>query len=472
MSRQRISHEKSETHSDVIAAIITPPGEGGLGALRVAGAGSLELCGPLLGWQTVHPESFHMRLTTCVHPQSGDALDEVMAVWMPAGKSYTGDEQVEIFTHGGRITLKNILHALFDAGARPAEPGEFTRRAFLAGRIDLSEAEAVAEIISAKSDFAYRAARDNLFGKTSALVDSLRTRVTKLAAFLEANVDFPEEDIETEDYREVTELCRESQDTLKRLIDSYSGGKIIRDGFKVALCGAPNSGKSSLFNALLKTHRALVSETPGTTRDYLSEWIQIGDIAVELSDTAGLRDDAGEIEAAGQEFARRIAEQSDLALWLIDVSESNWSQNLSKSFAANLDHCILIANKTDLLDKTKLPGLDQLAQKHFPRKKLIPISCKTGAGLDALESALETEINLRLPDQTDAYIVTSERHKQKFSEARAALDKVASGLSDNASPELIAFDVRQALNALDEITGKVYTEDLLDIVFANFCVGK
>ncbi|MFQ5607404.1 MAG: tRNA uridine-5-carboxymethylaminomethyl(34) synthesis GTPase MnmE [Candidatus Zixiibacteriota bacterium] len=468
MPQRRRSKTTKETGRDLIAAIITPPGEGGIGALRVAGDGALDLCAPVLRWtdSAARPHPFYMKRATLTDTESGEELDDVMAVWMPPGKSYTGDEQVEIFSHGGRVVLRRILQALFDAGARPADPGEFTRRAFLCGRIDLTEAEAVAEIISAKSDFAYRAARDNLFGKTSRLVEQLREKVTRLAALLEANVDFPEEDIETNDYREIRGLCGESQSALRALRDSYTGGAIIRDGFRIALCGRPNAGKSSLFNALLKTHRAIISETPGTTRDYLSEWIQVGDIAVELSDTAGMRDSPGQIESLGQEFSRAIAERAELILWIADVTEADCRRTIPKDLAPGARNYLVVANKIDLLDESDISSLREGADR------IALISCKTGAGLDDLEKALENEIQTRLGDQVDGYFVTSERHQQKFSAALTALDHVELGIKENASPELLAFDVRQALNALDEITGRVYTEDLLEVVFSSFCVGK
>lgn len=450
------------TDDDIIAAIITPPGEGGLGAIRCAGSGARALCAPFLRW-TTSPEPFHLTHTIFSIPSASTPLDEVMAVWMPAGKSYTGDEQVEIFTHGGRIVLQQVLRALFDAGARPAEPGEFTRRAFLSGRIDLTRAEAVAELISAKSEFAYGAARDNLFGETAGVVERLRERLTELAAELEANVDFPEEEIQPDDYQRLVVSCRRLAVEVLSLADSYRRGAVVRDGFKVALAGRPNAGKSSLFNALLGRHRALVSETAGTTRDYLSEWITLGGFAVELIDTAGLRDSAERLERAGQELSRTLIDAAHLTLWIVDSAESEWGAECHNDLSSYVDRNILV-----VVNKIDLGG----ATTNLASAGDIRISCKTGAGLSELEGLLLAQIEALAPDQTDGMVVTSERHHRKLLAAHEALERARTGLEHRLSPELIAFEVGQARNALDEITGAVYTDDLLERIFSKFCIGK
>ncbi len=458
--------------NELIASIITPPGEGGVGAIRVAGDGARMFCAPFLKWganSAPLPESFSLKLTVFSIPESGVALDEVMAVWMPKGKSYTGDEQVEIYCHGGRVVLLNILRALYDAGARPAEPGEFTKRAFLAGRIDLTKAEAVAELISANSQRSYSAARDNLFGKTSSEVDRLRKLTMTLAATFEAQVDFPEEEIDPDEYDSLIGDIVDIRDSMQRLVDSYRSGVVIRDGFKIALCGRPNAGKSSLFNALLKKNRAIISSIAGTTRDYLSEWIELGGFAVEITDTAGLRETTNEIETAGQKFAGEIANASHLALWLVDCSAENWREELSGDTPPETKTLIAF-NKIDLPEAK--PESDTTLTFGGKQCETLAISCKTEQGIEALERRILVEIESLLSDQTDGAIITSERHKQKLSEAIVALDAVDSGLKNRLSPELIAFDMKAVLQALDEITGKVYTDDLLGVIFSSFCIGK
>ncbi|MCH9032134.1 MAG: tRNA uridine-5-carboxymethylaminomethyl(34) synthesis GTPase MnmE [candidate division Zixibacteria bacterium] len=463
----------SAAQKEIIAAIITPPGEGGVGAIRVAGDGALALCAPFLNWGerkdgsgggSDTPEAFMMRYSPFAKSPGGEALDETLAVWMPRGKSYTGDEQVEIFCHGGMIVLRSILQTLFDAGAKPAEPGEFTKRAFLNDRIDLTRAEAVAEMISAKSEFALGAARDNLFGKTGDLIKSMRERLVTLLATLESYVDFPEEEIDSDDYDLLLSICEEVTGTLSALIDSYRGGALIRDGFKIALAGRPNAGKSSLFNALLRKNRAIVSQSPGATRDYLSEWITLGEFTVMITDTAGLRETSEEIESQGQNFAKRILSEANLTLWLVDSSIDSWPTDAKSDLSeADLARTLIVANKTDL------------AHKEFGIElnvKTYPLSCKTGEGLAELEKIVLEFILKSMPDQTDGLIVTSERHLNKFREALGQMRLVMEGIAEKKSPELIAFDARQATRALDEITGVVYTDDILEQIFSKFCIGK
>ncbi len=458
--------------NELIASIITPPGEGGIGAIRVAGVGSRDFCAPFLGWsasETDTTSQFYLKLTRFTSPESGEILDEVMAVWMPSGKSYTGDEQVEIYCHGGRIVLLNVLRALYAAGARPAEPGEFTKRAFLAGRIDLTKAEAVAEMISSNSQRSYSAARDNLLGQTSQEVERLRTLTVKLAATFEAQVDFPEEEIDPDEYDSLIKDVVVIRDSIQSLVNSYRAGIVIRDGFKVALCGRPNAGKSSLFNALLKKNRAIISPTPGTTRDYLSEWIELGGFAVEITDTAGLRETTNEVEVAGQQFAYDLANAADMALWLVDCSGEKWRDDLVGDTPP--DTLTIVA-----LNKIDLPGVcisdDSKVTIGDETCEALAISCKTEQGIEELERRIQAGIESALEDQTDGKIITNERHKEKLAEALESLVAVSDGLNSHVSPELIAFDLKAVLRSLDEITGKIYTDDLLGVVFSSFCIGK
>jgi tRNA modification GTPase len=458
--------------NELIASIITPPGEGGVGAIRVAGFGSRKFCAPFLNWSASEAAAsfpFYLKLTKFTIPESGEVLDEVMAVWMPSGKSYTGDEQVEIYCHGGRVVLLNVLRALYAAGARAAEPGEFTKRAFLAGRIDLTRAEAVAEMIEANSQRSYSAARDNLLGKTSQEVERLRTLTVNLAATFEAQVDFPEEEIDPDEYDSLIEDVILIRDSIGRLVNSYRAGIVIRDGFKIALCGRPNAGKSSLFNALLKKNRAIISSTPGTTRDYLSEWIELGGFAIEITDTAGLRDTSSDIEVAGQQFANELANAAHLALWLVDCSSDVWKKEIADDSPPDAT-TIVVFNKVDL------PGACASGESTVTfgggACDALSISCKTEQGIEELERRILAVIESTLEDQTDGNMITNERHKRKLSEALESLIAVHEGLENHVSPELIAFDLKAVLRALDEITGKVYTDDLLEVVFSSFCIGK
>jgi tRNA modification GTPase len=456
--------KKNRSDDDTIVAIITPPGEGGIAAIRMAGPASRTIASQFLCSSTGESTEwlpFMLRFGQ-FRSRAGESLDEVMSVFMPHGRSYTGLEQVEIFCHGGRLVVRRILDELIAAGARPADPGEFTRTAFLNGRIDLARAEAVAEMISANTDISFRASREHLMGAYSEHITQLREQLVKVCAEVEASIDFPEEEISPAGREELTVALSKVEQELHTLIDSYRGGKIINEGFRVAIGGRPNAGKSSLFNLLLRQERALVNPIPGTTRDYISEWIDIEGFKVNIIDTAGLRSRGGSVEKQGQERAREIIKESHLLLWIVDLSQKSWEKTLDTDLASlPVGERLIIGNKTDLLPK-----------KAAVRSIGIQISCHTGAGLAQLHQTLLTRINAKMPDLTSGLVVTSARHKQKLSAALKSARTAKSKISEGESPELIAFDLREAANFLDEITGKLYTEQILERIFAKFCIGK
>jgi tRNA modification GTPase len=399
--------------------------------------------------------------------RDGAVIDEVMAVYMPEGKSYTGKDQVEIYCHGGRQVVKLIQDELINSGARVAEPGEFTRMAFLAGRIDLTKAEAVAEIIEANTDTSYSAARDHLLGSYQAYVGQIREALIDIVAEVEASVDYPEEDIDPKQKSGLVASLDVIMSDIKELVETYRGGRIINEGFKVAIGGRPNAGKSSLFNLLLRQERALVTPTPGTTRDYLSEWIELDGYKVNLTDTAGLRQTGGTVEKAGQKSARQVLKGANLIIWMIDVSRKTWKAQLDQDLKELPGiPMLLIGNKLDLVGKTgkestKLNGGD-----------ILGLSCKTGKGIPALKKAITDNISDKMPDLTSGAVVTSARHRQKLSASLGSLKSARLKLNRDESPELTAFDLRQAVAAIDEITGKIYTEEILGRIFSKFCIGK
>jgi tRNA modification GTPase len=459
----------TQAHSDddTIVAIITPPGEGGIAAIRLAGPASRSIA--TRHFQTDQADTvtwppFVLRYGI-FQSAANEKLDEVMAVFMPHGRSYTGLEQVEIFCHGGRLVVRKILDELIASGARSAEAGEFTRIAFVNGRIDLARAEAVAEIIAANTESALRASREHLLGAYSEHVTQLREQLVRVCAEIEASIDFPEEEISPAGREELARINSEVASKLKELVDSYSGGRIIADGFRLALAGRPNAGKSSLFNLLLRQERALVNPTPGTTRDYIAEWIDIEGVKVNVIDTAGLRSQGGKIEKLGQARAREIIADCHLVIWLVDLSQKGWEKKLGADITAlPKTERMVVGNKVDLIaSKGKSEG-----------KSLIDltISCRTGAGMKELHSELAHKIGLHLPDLTSGLVVTSARHKQKLGAALKAVQSANRKIAGQESPELIAFDLREASNFLDEITGKVYTEQILERIFAKFCIGK
>lgn len=389
-------------------------------------------------------------------------IDEITAVYMPKGKSYTGEEQVEIFCHGGQLVVNKILSIIIENGARAAEPGEFSKLAFLNGNISLSKAESVAEIIAASTEKSYSAAREHMLGAYSEHISMLRQQLIEITAEIEASIDYPEEDIDPEDKEALKNKTENLLGALKELIDSYKGGKIVKEGFRVAIAGRPNAGKSSLFNLFLNEQRALVTPTAGTTRDYLSEWIDLGGYKVNIFDTAGLRKSGGKIEKAGIDSSKAIIKKADLILWLFDSSKKGYKKELDEDIKAlKKSHKMLIANKIDLVAKSLNLGGD-----------IIQLSCKDKFGFKKLINQIVVEIEKHMPDLTSGVMVTSQRHKQKLSKAVVDIKEALGKFDDNESPELTALDLRSAINAIDEITGKIYNEEILGQIFSKFCVGK
>ena len=394
---------------------------------------------------------------------AGEVVDEVLVVSMPAGRSYTGLDQVEIFCHGGCHVVRVILEEILAAGARPAEPGEFTKLAFLNGRIDLSKAEAVAEIVAASTQTSYRAGLDHLVGTYSDYVDELRNRLLAALSDIEASIDFGEEETDSVDFQQLRSQLGEIGWQVDRLAATYRGGRIIREGYRIAVWGRPNAGKSSLFNLLLEQERALVDPTAGTTRDYLSEWIDLDGIAVNLTDTAGFRTSADRVEQKGQVKARNIVDRADLVLWMTDITAPDWQADLAKDLKGLVDkNKLLIGNKIDLVP----------AFRGSVPEDLFPLSCLTREGLNELRVALVTFINGSLPDLTAGQVVTSARHRRCLDLASESIGRAVSALEGGESPEIIALEVRQAADSLGEITGKVYTEEILGEIFSRFCIGK
>jgi len=454
--------------NDTIVAVITPPGEGGIAALRLAGPQSRAYLARFFRpsqSDNAEPEPFLLRYGHFLSAEN-EFLDEIMAVYMPHGKSYTGLEQVELFCHGGRQVVRLILDELVAAGARTAEPGEFTKMAFLNGRIDLARAEAVAELIAANTQSSYEASREHLTGAYSEHVTRIRNEIVAVMSEIEAAIDFPEDEITPSGRTELNTRLESLSSQIKLLIESYSTGRIIKEGFRIVIAGRPNAGKSSLFNLLLKHERALVNPVPGTTRDYLSEWVDIDGIAVNLIDTAGIRERGGQVERMGQERARAIMKLADLVVWIADISTNNWTRVLERDITS-LDHdrIMLVGNKIDIVRSTA-------RRRKIAEYRLVPISCRTGVGVTSFEKELSAKIWSHMPDLASGLVVTSARHKQKLTVARKAIRSASTKLGADESFELVAFDLGQAARAIDEIIGRVYTEEVLEHIFGKFCIGK
>ena len=454
--------------NDTIAAIATPAGSGGVGIIRISGPKALEILG-----QTFLPQNpkskpipYLLRFGRIVNPKDNQELDEVLAVYMPGPRSFTGEEMVEIYCHAGQFTLKSILDNILTCDCRPAEAGEFSLRRFVNRGVDLTMLEGAAEVVAAKTELAYKISREHLMGAYGEKISVIRQMIVHLLAEIEADIDFPEEkDVGSVGRRLLNERLGGIISELEHLSDSYRTGRIIQDGFRVVILGPPNAGKSSLFNYLVRQNRALVTPVPGTTRDYISEWIDIGGLPVELYDTAGLREGRGRVEKAGIEGTRRLIARADLILYLFDFKGKAYGPpdiQLRKE-----QTLLVVLNKMDLLSSIVSRAK---AWMHIlgDRFSFYIISAKTGAGVPQLIKKILMIAGTA--DLTDSIIVTSHRHKVKIDKCLTHLRRIR---RMKAQPsELISLELRQAADQIAEITGQIYTEEILGEIFSNFCIGK
>jgi tRNA modification GTPase len=456
---------------DTVAAIATPVGEGGINIIRISGPEAINIASILFqsqgGMQVVDLEPQRVTYGNLIDPANKQTVDEVLLIYFRAPHSYTGEDVIEIHGHGGAFVSSRILQLVLDQGARPAEPGEFTRRAFLNGRLDLSQAEAVADVIHAASDKALTSALAQLKGQLSDKLNALYDALLQVLGQLEAAIDFPEEGLEFKQKQQHDKNIQSIHAEIQKLVDSYRQGKIYREGLRVALVGKPNVGKSSLLNALLQEDRAIVTPHPGTTRDTLEERVRINDIHITIVDTAGLRHEAGEIEEHGIERTRHALAQADLALVIFDGSHAlDTNDALLIREVADKKKLVLL-NKSDLtlqIDESSL-------LKKLGEKRAVALSAKNGKGLEALKDALYLSA-LEGRTSGEAVVITRERHRQALAQTQEALTRVSQSLQEDRSEDLIAVDLNSALEHLGGILGKTFVDDLLDQIFNDFCIGK
>lgn len=463
---------------DTIAAISTPPGTGGIAVIRVSGPAAVPLVAPLFqhAERLQRARSHRALVGLLLDRPGGEVLDQVVATVFRAPNSYTGEDVVEISCHGGRYLAQLVLEAVLNRGARLAEPGEFTRRAFLNGRIDLAQAEAVADLIQARTKESVKYAARQLRGGISRHIRSFQKRLLALLARLELELDFAEEEVELVPREELRRELERLLQEITRLVRTYRTGRMIRDGVRVVITGKPNVGKSSLFNALLGFERAIVDETPGTTRDAIEAQLDIGGTLFRLIDTAGMRQTAERIERKGMAVARSHLEQADLVLLLLDASaplteeDTGLIERVKEIEAARNGEGpdgVVIWNKIDLL-----PGGAPRRENPLGWTEL-RLSAKTGAGLDSLHGFLSRYVQVeKAIEEGQEEMVTSLRHQRALLKAGAALKRSLQGLERELSGEFIALDVREALDAVGEITGRTTPEDVLNYIFDHFCIGK
>jgi tRNA modification GTPase len=458
---------------DTIAAIATARGEAGIGIVRVSGDLALPIAAELfrsprgvsLTELSTHTLTYGHVIDTNA---SDDVIDEVLLGIMHAPKTYTGEDIVEFNCHGGIVTLTAVLDLVVKSGARVAEPGEFTKRAFLNGRLDLAQAEAVAELIASKTDLSRKIAIEALAGKLSDTVNSLSDRLAGLLAEIEASIDFPEEDLDFMKVETQLGTARAVQTDLTALLDTATEGRIITEGVNVAILGKPNVGKSSLLNALVGATRAIVTEIPGTTRDTIEETINVNGIPLKLIDTAGIRQTDDIVEQQGVERSKAVLDRAELLLLMFDAAQPLNNADLELLQTAQSAKAILILNKVDLPVLT--PSTTLLV--HCPKKQVVETVIPEGKGLDALKVTICEELLGGERVVGESPIVTNARHQEALRRANEGLNYAIESLENGMPPDLVAVDLRISLDGLGDIVGRTTTEDILDRIFSQFCVGK
>lgn len=458
--------------TDTITAIATPVGEGGIGIIRVSGPLSeqtlLRLFRPRRPRASF--QSHQLYHGDIISPHEGDrVLDEVMIAFFKGPRSYTGEDTLEIYCHGGPLIMKTILREVLRAGGRSAEPGEFTKRAFLNNRMDLSQAQSVMEMISARTEEDLARAVSRLKGSLGDKTRALQSGLLDIAARLEAAIDFPEDDTDLPDPSHLTRELEKVAGQAKSLAATYEEGKLYREGLHVVITGKPNVGKSSILNRLVGSERAIVTAIPGTTRDLIRETVRIKGIPVDLTDTAGIRPTDNIIESKGVELVRGELARADLVIFILDGSSG--ITEVDREIAEDVrDKSLIVAvNKSDLPQRIELQELESL----LPGIEPLAVSAKTGEGMDLIEDGICRFADSRVTAGPEADVIISDlRQRDSLERAARGSEKAVAGLSGGLTADIIIMDVRDALTALGEITGDNTDREIIDRIFANFCIGK
>lgn len=481
--------------TDTIVAVATPHGEGGLAVIRVSGPEAFSLVEKMWRGKDLGSCGSHTAHLGLLIQEDGTVLDQAVATLFRAPNTFTGEDTVEISVHGSRWIQRETINRLVRLGARPAGPGEFSQRAFMNGRMDLAQAEAVADLISAGSKAAHRLAMQQMSGAFSHKLEDLRRQLVHFCSLLELELDFSEEDVEFADRSALIASATETLRVVRRLAHSYATGKVFKEGVPVAIAGCPNAGKSTLLNRLLDDDKAIVSDIPGTTRDVIEDTREIRGTLFRFFDTAGLRDTDDTVERIGIERAKERIERAAVTLWVIDPSQPlrpQTEQFLPNAGTGDSVH-ILVINKSDLtspemsgedataesdLTSPKISDANAIAEKlkeytgaDFDKCHVISISAKTGEGLGELEEAL-LRASVTDHDPDSELIVTNARHYEALTAGAEALDRAIAGLQTGVPTDLVAQDVRESLHHLGLVTGAVTTSDILTSIFQNFCIGK
>ena len=469
---------------DTICGIATPPGEGGVGIVRLSGRHSVEIAATLAKLRSGLPLAstrnhtlYLADVTLPVHGSDSPATDsnqevvgdEALIVVMRGPRSFTGEDVVEFHCHGGALILHTVCEAIIAAGGRLAEPGEFTKRAFLNGRLDLAQAEAVLDTIRAKTTGSLRVAQAQRRGVLSREIEGIRGDLVTALAHVEAALDFSEEDITFVGRAELVALLVAMSGRLTRLLETARDGRILREGATVAIVGRPNVGKSSLLNALTSTDRAIVTAIPGTTRDVLDEWLNLQGVPVRLLDTAGIRETHDPVEREGIERSHRAVEDADAVLAVFDGSLPLEESDRSVLKTLQSKRSVIVVNKSDLSSRLDLTELQVSGGEQRP---VVRLSARTGTGLPQLRDHIRSSILRQGFEPNEGLYVTNLRHITSLQTAQEGLTHALSAIDDQLSGEFVAADLRMAADALGEITGAISTDDILNRIFSEFCIGK
>ncbi|WP_234122117.1 tRNA uridine-5-carboxymethylaminomethyl(34) synthesis GTPase MnmE [Clostridium hydrogenum] len=455
---------------DTIAAISTALGNSGISIIRVSGDKALKLVDKIFVGKDkkgiMDMKTYTMRYGTIVGLSDRKAIDEVIVSYMKGPKSFTAEDVVEINCHGGIYPTKAVLEEVLKAGARIAEPGEFSKRAFLNGRIDLTQAEAVMDIINSKTELSMKSAVEQSKGRISREIMRLRDKLLEMIAHIEATVDYPEDDLEEATSDKVCNDIESMLKEIKGLLETADEGKILREGLNTVIIGKPNVGKSSLLNTLLSENRAIVTDIPGTTRDIIEEYINISGIPIKIIDTAGIRETEDVVEKMGVMRSKEKINEADLIIFMIDSSHELENEDIEIINEIKNKKAILLLNKCDLNSK-----IDEEQLKKLELDNIIKFSTKTGMGLDKLKESIK-ELFFKGEINPNEFIITNSRHKEALIKAKNSCVSAENALRNTSAIDLASIDLRDAWMSLGEITGETLKEDLIDKIFENFCLGK
>ncbi|AEE50779.1 tRNA uridine-5-carboxymethylaminomethyl(34) synthesis GTPase MnmE [Haliscomenobacter hydrossis] len=456
--------------TDTIVALATPPGIGAIGVIRLSGPQAIQIVDAVFYGKKLDKQASHTIHFGTIRDEQDHILDEVLASLFVEPRSYTGENVVEISCHGSNYIIQELIRLFIRKGARLAQPGEFTLRAFLNGQMDLSQAEAVADLIASSSEAAQQVAIKQLRGGISSEIKKLRQELIDFASLIELELDFGEEDVEFANRDQLRDLVEKLIRLMHKLLDSFQLGNAIKEGVNTVIAGRPNAGKSTLLNALLNEERAIVSEIAGTTRDTIEESLNIQGIQFRIIDTAGIREASDTIEAIGIQKTLEKVRQSAVLLYIFDVIKTQPAQleaDLAQLLHPNTQ-LLVVANKMDLNPYTEY---QHYANPHFSAEQWIPISAANEMNIEYLKERLyQTVVSNEV--SMDAAIVSNVRHYEALQKAKESLEAVIQGLSSAVTTDFIAMDIRHSLAYLGEITGEISTEDLLDNIFSRFCIGK